>query len=878
MYDLSKLEFKKWLEEQDLNELTPYAKTMIGIIIDHFDDIAEVGTIKGARARLIGKYIEALGNKAERKTLVMDSDSVNDDVVSRLESLIVENFRGFDTQEIFEFKKQYTFYHGANGSGKTSFCEALEYSTLGSIAEASARNISTDKYIIHIGHKKATIPDLKCKLANGEITAFPTNMLKYRFAFVEKNRIMNFSHIGAANAKTQTERIASLFGLSEFQTFVSEFTDSFDERYVTLVSKANTVYDEKNNFYLQSKKSYDADVTELEAKKAELAENISLLGDKSIVTVEQAKVFLNDPESGKLYIANKELSEHHMESVQANIVDILKSAVLEFLTAVDTIEASNTEILNDVGSLNLSELYKNIIHIQKSYKEDVCPVCRTPLAKAVENPFDYASRELKKFSSIEAAKERVKSNSKVASKNIEIIKEEFTKIEIQKIFSGTNVSDVLACSIQATDYETIDESTMRAIEKTRSLQEKLCSVESLSESIKSYNEEASANNKKYTAKVSQWQSIQEKIIASEVSINNLTERVDKVSPILKATEEELKKLKEKADKELDIIEFNQHMVTAYVSTVSSLTEYVKNLPVMLAKNLSDKVREYYNTINKGDADFELIDELTLPLSTNEKIMIKMHDGTAQDALQFLSEGHVRILGLSILLAKSVIEKMPFIVFDDIVNSVDDDHRNGVALLLVTHRDFLDTQMILTCHGEQFVNILESYVNDESKVARYMFLPADRLDERGVVIKYHDSTLPIKVAKQKYENDECKDCAAKCRQAVECITGRLWKKISPCLGGITVQIRNFQNGPDLSQIVSGLAQATISKKIAGIENIHDSLVELQSMRQWNLLNKGTHVDDSVSEFSRAEIGELLQLVERLNNEVNQLRIKPTAENK
>ena len=128
MYDLSKLEFKKWLEEQDLNELTPYAKTMIGIIIDHFDDIAEVGTIKGARARLIGKYIEALGNKAERKTLVMDSDSVNDDVVSRLESLIVENFRGFDTQEIFEFKKQYTFYHGANGSGKTSFCEALVYS------------------------------------------------------------------------------------------------------------------------------------------------------------------------------------------------------------------------------------------------------------------------------------------------------------------------------------------------------------------------------------------------------------------------------------------------------------------------------------------------------------------------------------------------------------------------------------------------------------------------------------------------------------------------------------------------------------------------------------------------------------------------------
>ena len=37
-------------------------------------------------------------------------------------------------------------------------------------------------------------------------------------------------------------------------------------------------------------------------------------------------------------------------------------------------------------------------------------------------------------------------------------------------------------------------------------------------------------------------------------------------------------------------------------------------------------------------------------------------------------------------------------------------------------------------------------------------------------------------------------------------------------------------------------------------------------------------DNCRAILRAEIGELLQLVERLNNEVNQLRIKPTAENK
>ena len=240
----------------------------------------------------------------------------------------------------------------------------------------------------------------------------------------------------------------------------------------------------------------------------------------------------------------------------------------------------------------------------------------------------------------------------------------------------------------------------------------------------------------------------------------------------------------------------------------------------------------------------------------------MEDGIEQDALQILSEGHVRILGLSILLAKAMYEKSSFLIFDDIVNSVDDDHRDGVAKLLITNPDFEDTQMILTCHGELFVSKLEDYVVDKKEMVRYMFLPADSLEERGIFIKYQDASIPLQNAREKFENGMLKDSAAKCRQAVECITGKLWKKVSGYIdGGISVKIRGLSNGPDLYNIVTALYE------------IHEDLGRLKENSMWSVLNKGTHIDDKIPEFNRGEVKKLLELLEKLANEVEKLKIKP-----
>ena len=42
--------------------------------------------------------------------------------------------------------------------------------------------------------------------------------------------------------------------------------------------------------------------------------------------------------------------------------------------------------------------------------------------------------------------------------------------------------------------------------------------------------------------------------------------------------------------------------------------------------------------------------------------------------------------------------------------------------------------------------------------------------------------------------------------------------------------------------------------------------------WSVLNKGTHIDEKIPEFTRPEIKNLLEVLEKLSKEVDVLKIK------
>ncbi len=193
-------------------------------------------------------------------------------------------------------------------------------------------------------------------------------------------------------------------------------------------------------------------------------------------------------------------------------------------------------------------------------------------------------------------------------------------------------------------------------------------------------------------------------------------------------------------------------------------------------------------------------------------------------------------------------------------------------------DFASKQIIITCHGDQFITKLEEKIDlkqRDKKVNRYCFLPADCLEQRGVVIKYADAKEPLSIARDKYDKNELKEAAAKCRQATESITNRLWKKLSDKYScEILVALRGPKSIPDLYSVVSGLIVATNKKKISGAEEINADLITLRDTYNWMLLNKGTHFEDNQKEFERADIRRLIELLEKMDKDIADLKVNIT----
>lgn len=870
MFEYAKHEFSTWLNQLDKNQLNIYQNSLINIICKHFDDIAAVGTVNGKRAKLLAEYISELNPNCSENSEIIVDDENDEHLVERLISLKVEKFRGFNSPIAFNFDSQYTLFYGPNGSGKTSFCEALEYSMLGTIEESSSRNIPLEKYVLPAGSNKCKLPELTCRYNDGNIKKCEPNISAYRFAFIEKNRIEAFSHIGATSAKNQTERIAMLFGLSEFQEFVNGFTNELDERYLKFKSETADKCNKNEEIIKEKEKQLDKQREGINPLKIELSKIIEEIGNPDIKDADSALQYLNDPDNGLISKASKKAGCQKKPLINKDLVDQLLALTDSFLSSFDTINKFTSIVMHNVESVNLMDFYNAILKVQNSWNKNICPACHTPLDKAKDNPFAYAKEEVNKFETIENAKNEINNEAKKVYKTVTELKTILKNNPLQYVISSISFNTINDVDITEDDFQVLSIKAKKIYKNIEELKAILNAV-SLDKRIDKYNEIVTAENQKYDLQIGKLQNLSQRITEDKSAIEAVEKTINETNEILEKEKESLSKDKMKAQKELSICEFNKEIAIAYKEIVKNIQSYMASLPSKMASDLSKKALDYFNVMNSEDAKFEMLSELKLPVSKNDRILVKMCDGTTQDAMLLLSEGHVRLLGLAILLAKAVTARIPFIIFDDVVNAIDDDHRNGVARLLMDHEDFKNIQMILTCHGEVFLSMLNDMATNKKAISRYVFLPADSLDERGIVIKYQDPTIPISTARNKFEANELKDCAAKCRQAVECITGKLWGKISPhTKSGISVPLRNLKSSPDLNSVANALKAET--KKIEGLSDIHLDLTRLTEQSMWRLLNKGTHIDNSISEFNRGEVRELLELVEHLSKAVDEVKIK------
>ena len=350
-----------------------------------------------------------------------------------------------------------------------------------------------------------------------------------------------------------------------------------------------------------------------------------------------------------------------------------------------------------------------------------------------------------------------------------------------------------------------------------------------------------------------------------------TKHQAKNTEFLARNESKIKEIEQLSKK----IIINNEYVKSYHKLISNLKKYRNGLPLRLAAGLSDQTKEFYNIINAHDPVFEKLESLKLPTAAGEKITIRFHgDKKEHDALLILSEGHIKVLGLSLLLSKVVSEDLGFIIYDDIVNAIDDEHRDGIAELLLLNPVLKDRQHIITCHGDIFINKLEQKLGASAagkEVKGYRFLPPDSFEERGIRISVGTSKHYLLLAKKALEEDARKDVASRCRQAIESISEQLWNKLCKKLNiNLTVKMRSLGARPDLSSVVTSLI-----KELQGISGLSELLSDFKKLKEkysWSLLNKGTHEQGDLAELERQDVTDLLSLVENIEVKVNEVKLE------
>ncbi len=886
MSEAVKQEFFRWVRSLSPESLSSSQKKLLNLLISYFDTIKSVGIGGGARAKKMGQLIQEHHMKLpESLPYLSINQEKTQDRVDRVDELVIGPFRGFTRKEKFTLDNKYAFIYGPNGSGKSSFCEGLEYALLGDIEEASAKRIKLQDYIRNTEENYADTPEAYA-INNGEKKKIQPDQSLYRFSFIEKNRIDKFARLAASSPSQQKDRIATLFGLDAFSNFVDGFTENFDNRYILLEPAIGKAFEDEQRGYTTNIARQEQINKDLKEVDSEIQRLIQELNQPEVTSLENAESFLigTDGVSGKI----NQLQKNKVEQIQNDIdiisIDQLLPNVSKAQSLLVELENDLTDLRNNSSIINFKDLYSALTAISASSgeKPSLCPACKTPLTQVEVNPFINAHNELTKLDDLAELQDRIPSNARSLSR---IVKE--TTILLQTIENDAKKacqqeqSFPVLTKFEYTDIEVIPSWSQKLRQELAPLSETQHLVNSTKTAIQRYNSELAEKRSQQCAidnEITKYQRFNNRRVGLLNKQKHFLDEKAKLDTQITYFSECHSEKIARVEAEKKSIEVNKKFLEAYKFTISHLKEYRNRLPHELSSGLSEKVRDYYNIINAHDPEFEQLQFLSLPKIAGDKIqLIFTGEEVIKDALHILSEGHIKVLGLSILLAKAVHEQSGFIIFDDIVNAIDDDHRSGIVDLLITHQDFNNKQQIITCHGEQFINKLEHKLGASrasKEVNRYQFYPVDAIAERGIKPSIGDAKHYLIQAKEQFERNSLKDAATKCRQTVESLSETLWKKLGREKNiSLTVKMRAPGAKPDLYTVVGSL-----TKELKGINKDSASykhFSELKERYPWSILNQGVHEQGDLSEFERSDVSSVMQLLESLEEEISNMNFATVA---
>lgn len=861
-------QFDAFVKDAVAGGLSDHEAKLINLILGDFDAIKALGTVRGRRGSHIAALIEKHGDTAPTKIDVAQLQaSGGSQGIQRLQRITVKAFRGFTEEHTFEFKTPYTFVYGPNGTGKSSFCEALEFCLLGYITEANARRIDISSYAVNAYAGRMQPPVLAGLDAKAKEAKVSADARFYEFAFIERNRIDGFARISANTPAAQQERLATLFGLEEFHRFVTDFNARLED-YLDCDGKLARDLEKKRAEVAVSAKivaDTPALIAAIGEKKAALARQ---LGDENFDATYK-RLLGTDTTSGAIAQIDTQIAKLRgiRHQPDPGITQESERVIALAKDAREYIELDR-EVSQYKNQLSLSGLYQEILRNQPSFPE-TCPACESLILNSgklalPKHPYEHAKAMVGQLAEFAQKDARRTSLFRNIETNITSLKARLPHLQavannigfkssakIQELVaqSGGIAAGDLVGLVKFSDYfqtqaETLGEFSHAIAEHNKTVQESAATIQKLD-----------GERQKLQAQLNTAQTLN----AEERVLN---ENLAKARTAITAFEAANAALIKDVELESLRVKRNRNFVDAYNSVLGRLGSYADALPARLAENLNAEALKFYNLINRHDHPSDRLKSLHLPTRQGESITIVFEgEDRSRDALHILSEGHIRCLGLAILLAKNVQNGIPLIIFDDVVNAIDDEHRRGIVETILGDSSLASKQLIVTTHGEEFVSSLENAVPKakyKDFVTRVDFL--EPKEPKKIAVKLDSARHYLEKADRAYNDGRMRDCLTESRRSMEHLMNKLWKKLGETHNtSIHVDMRAPGRPPDLMSVTQNLNKFIKEKKVekySGVTPHIDKIIGMdKNKREWEYLNKGVHDEARKEEFDKVLVKEI-----------------------
>lgn len=871
-------EYRRFLQYLGTQNVSDDARRLANLIGANLESLADVGAVRRARSTRLVPL--ALSGIATTSADIVRKEQIRQNGLpaSRLHQLEVGPFRGFMRSEVFDLSRDITLIYGANGSGKSSFCEAMETAMLGSISEAIAKRVDHLDYCSNVRVGTHVPPVLTTKGEDGQFHRLVPDQDQYRFCFIEKNRLDAFARIAARTPGDQRQLLSTLFGIDQFSDFVRGFNPTLDDSLQLVGVKATQLMQARAVLAAseQSLRSHPDRMEMLQAREAALAADIS-----PGKTYDEMVTWLVGTKTAQ---GQLEMVRAQLDSPSPIVRGFTVARVKELLAAREHAKQMWGDVSSKLAARAVDVPYAQLYEAVLALREpgDSCPACGTNLLQVQSNPFDRARDGLRELKELAELQKQELSSRKILDAAALALWTEVSSVSAALQAACFAEFEAAKLPIFPATYMDVWSAEWNANESSawsRLFELIVC--------IEQQDTQAHQVLAQRAQLIQERKRLDEQRLWVERHLQNVDivqQNYERAKAAIKQFDESNQDLITEVEDEKELTALNVRVKAAYDEYLPVLQRYLAALPTQLVQGLANQAKDLYNAFNRDDHATDKLVALTLPIAENGKIEIEFageastatRPAVMHDALVVLSEGHIRCLGLAILVAKNIEQRCGNVIFDDVVNAIDDEHRNGIWRTFFEDDWLNGKQIILASHAEEFLLRIQQELGAAraGEIKRYKFLSHTGDHELQV-----DADPPQKnyvlLARNALDANEKRDALAHARRAIESLTDQLWTWMGKHGGGpLELKLSSPRSPWELNNKCSKLQSALRRMNVPNVDSAVSVLQKLLGVNgssiEWRYLNSGTHDSQRDHDFDRATVCTLVEGVVELDRTITALR--------